>query len=87
MRAERTAEMHRKGVPFTSRFSFLTSTFSFLASHLSFLLSRPSPLAPRTQRFPKDSLIATMSHASPSNVVRYSTVQVGENSHIELNSE
>lgn len=28
-----------------------------------------------------------MSHAAPSKVIRYSTVQVSENDHIELNSE
>lgn len=39
------------------------------------------------QSFPKGSIIAMMSHATPSKTIRYSTVQVSETEHIELNSE
>ncbi|PWN94018.1 hypothetical protein FA10DRAFT_264613 [Acaromyces ingoldii] len=37
--------------------------------------------------FPKGSVIAMMSHATPSKTIRYSTVQVSETEHIELNSD
>lgn len=37
--------------------------------------------------FAKGTTIATMSHASPSKAIRYSTVQVSEKDHIELNSD
>jgi len=39
------------------------------------------------QDFAKGETIAFMNHASASNAIRYSTVQVSENDHIELNSE
>jgi len=39
------------------------------------------------QSFKKDEVIAAMTAATPSSQIRYSTVQVGEQSHIELNSE
>lgn len=39
------------------------------------------------QNFTKGETIAFMSHAKPSSVIRYSTVQVSEHDHIELNSE
>ena len=39
------------------------------------------------QDYQKGETIAMMSHASPSKSIRYSTVQVTENDHIELNSD
>ena len=44
-------------------------------------------LEPHLQDFAKGETIAVMSHATPSQTIRYSTVQVSENDHIELNSE
>jgi hypothetical protein len=49
------------------------------------MLMRPLPSF--TQDFAKGETIALMSHASPSKAIRYSTVQVSEHDHIELNSE
>ncbi|UZJ53945.1 hypothetical protein CBS101457_003265 [Exobasidium rhododendri] len=39
------------------------------------------------REFAKGETIAFMNHATPSNAIRYSTVQVSENDHIELNSD
>lgn len=39
------------------------------------------------QPFQKGEIIATFEHATPSPVVRYSTVQTGDDAHLELNSE
>lgn len=39
------------------------------------------------QPFQKGDIIATFEHATPSSVVRYSTVQTGDDAHLELNSE
>lgn len=39
------------------------------------------------QPFQKGEIIATFEHATPSSAVRYSTVQTGDDAHLELNSE